>query len=175
MAKAPIRRWLSLRSPRSVLSAFCFTLSVALSLLWVRSYWWADSLIFCNRKGLLELSSFDGRIHFYLSPGEFPPDTAPLRLLSATVEDIQRRGDELRKLGLQMPEPRVLGFGWGGMFKRQYGGMAPFWFLVAIAASAAIALKPSPRYRFSLFDFLALTTFAALVAASVACLVRLRQ
>jgi hypothetical protein len=39
---------------------------------------------------------------------------------------------------------------------------------------AAIALKPSPRYRFSLFDCLALTTFAAMLAGLVAWLARLR-
>jgi hypothetical protein len=47
--------------------------------------------------------------------------------------------------------------------------------LVTVVGAAAFALKPKPRYRFSLFNFLAFTTFAAMLAALAAWLVRLRD
>jgi hypothetical protein len=76
--------------------------------------------------------------------------------------------------GISMPEPKFLGFGWGGMFPYQSGGMAPHWLFTTLSASAAIALRPPPRYRFSLFDLFTLTTFAAILASSVAWLGRFR-
>jgi hypothetical protein len=49
----------------------------------------------------------------------------------------------------------------------------PFWLPVSILGIAAIGLRPRPRCSFSLLDFLAATTFAALLAGLIAWLVRL--
>jgi hypothetical protein len=72
-------------------------------------------------------------------------------------------------------EPKRLGFHFSA--RRLTNGAsftAPHWFFALTVGLVAVALKPKPRYRFSLLDFLALTTFVASLAGLVAWLVRLR-
>jgi hypothetical protein len=70
--------------------------------------------------------------------------------------------------------PDSLGFGFGFPQSPLLVALTPHWFFAAFVGLSAVALKPSPRYRFSLRYFLALTTFAAMLAALVAWLARLR-
>jgi hypothetical protein len=162
------RRWLSLRTLRSVASVFCFTLCVGFVLLWVRSYWWADWVVPARGSPFWVCSTKGGII---FCSGPMPNEG--LSMQTMRVEDWE---DELSiHLAMTYPPNETLGF-WRGKWARVYTiERMPDWFFTVATAVLAIAMKPSPRYRFSLFDVLALTTFAALLAGLVAWLVRLRE
>jgi hypothetical protein len=166
------RRWLSPHALRSVASVGCFTLCVSFCVLWARSYAWSDDLVYGTPKSVMEVLSFDGSL--YLVVGRGDSLTGP-RLYSRSAADARSIIVTLNNHGYKLPKPILLGFGWGGVFPQQSGILIPHWSLVALVAIGAFALKPKPRYRFSMLDFLALTTSVALLAALVAWLVRLRS
>ncbi len=161
------RRWPLLRTLRSVASVGCFTLCVALVLLWVRSYWKRDSV--SDPRGGWSACSWRGTIEFLYYSGI--GSEGSFRYESISPRDFGRHVQGL--VPLIKPQYSRFGFGY-----ENFGNEAmavegvvvqvPCWFLVVMTAAASVALKPKPRYRFSLLDFLALTTFAAMLAALVA-------
>jgi hypothetical protein len=166
------RRWLSLRTLRSVASVGCCTLCVALVLLWARSYWKRDSVR--DPPGNWEACSWRGTVEFLScnigGEGSF-------RYESMSPRDFGRHLPEL--VPLTKPEYSRFGFGYENLGNEDMAVegviiQVPHWFLVMTTAAASVALKPSPRHRFSLFDFLTLATFVAMLVAFVAWLVRLR-
>jgi hypothetical protein len=173
MTDTPSRRWLSTHAMRSVASVFCLTLAVATVILWARSYFWADEITYVNRT-FTELRSYCGRIESYTVQLTSPLDVTTLHWHCRSAKNIRLIADENRKRGTPVLESMLLGFGWGSVRKGQTGVMVPHWVFVAGMMAAALALKPKPRYRFSLFDCLATTTFAALLAGVVSWFVRLR-
>ncbi len=165
MTETPARRCLSLRTLRSVTSVFCFTLCVAFCLLWGRSYWWRDELSKWNSDTITGFVSWRGGGEYKAVAGSSESTSWKLQSQSAA--------ERFAKYGRSV-NGRTLEFKWSwGMngFKVE----VPHWTMAAVAGLAAIVLNPMPRYRFSLFDFLALTTFAALLAGLVAWLARLRS
>lgn len=171
------RRWLYLKPLRSVASVFCFTLCVAFLLLWLRSYWRHDALFQHSLDRQWQLTSWEGIADYWSTPVEFfhfdPGPPEPLTLSSQAAGEYRQRMAQLRRRrrGPSTMPPAFYFSSIQGMTSAR----APFWLLAGTTAFAAIVLKPKPRYRFSLFDFLVLTTFGAVMAALVAGLVRIQE
>jgi hypothetical protein len=152
------------------------TLCVAFVLLWVRSYWWHDAVYRNSRHGSWIVGSFLGQVEYMMSHRETSGVDLPIRLSRRTAEDYRRiLAAAMQIPGVMSPTLKfqAWGFEWfdpAVWFKFK----VPYWFLVLATVVAGIALKPKPRFRFSLFDCLAATTFAALLAGLVAWLVRLQ-
>lgn len=147
-------------------SVFCFTLCVAISLLWVRSYWWQDEIFRRSPNARLELSSWQGGVQYLQIPGDVSPD-GPLRFHSTPHSNLPVGG-----IAEYRPQVAAMGFLWGDEKYSFLRAKIPYWFVVLFSAIIAIALKPPPRDRISLFECISLTTFAAILAASADWLAR---
>jgi hypothetical protein len=163
---ANARRWFSLRTWRSAASIFCLTLCVGFLLLGVRSYWWRDELSKFEPESFTHLVSYKGGLLYSMVD-------IPLRSSVPWTLRSQTTAVWFEKYGIK--RHWSLEFEWRRGARGLEIAKAPHWILVTVVGAAAFALKPKPRYRFSLFNFLAFTTFAAMLAALAAWLVRLRD
>jgi hypothetical protein len=161
MTDAP-RRWVLLRSLRSVASVFCFTLAVALVLLWVRSYWWHDWVYRAKHQYTCGAASVAGRIRIGANstlynrhyPLAWHPNTRELYEMARP----QSRIESAFRFEWNDPQPGTILI------------VTPHWVWAAIAGSLTFVLRARPRRQFSVFDFLVFTTFVALLAGALAIL-----
>jgi hypothetical protein len=151
---------------------FCSTLCVAFVLLWVRSYWWCDTLYQRHRTHYWQLQCWKGSIDYQRQPWQ----NAQEQLVELSCLPTEQWEGLIANSNVGTPrrKSRAFIFSWGLLQSDKVRLRVPHWFLAVLAFVPAIALKPKPRYRVSLLDFLVLTTFAAMLAALVAWLVRLR-
>lgn len=173
MTETPRRCWLSLHTLRSVASVFCLTLCVAFVLLWVRSYWRCDVIVSHPDGFWRRWRSWEGGMEFRQAPSD-NIDHPRWSILQIPASEWGPRRVITHGMETLANEPETFGFGWGGSNPDHLRVLAPHWLFAVLTTACAVALKPKPRYRFSLVDCLALTTFVAILVALVAWLVRLR-
>jgi hypothetical protein len=148
-----------IRRLRIAVSVFFAVVTLALCVLWVRSYWWRDNLLFnCLTRQVL-VASEQGQTALFVQP------TDPV------VLPIERSGWELSTDYLRRKDfypfdhysGGRLGFG-AHVSGKNYGGIfAPTWSLALAASIAAFAFWNRKSSRFSLRTLLIATTLAAVV------------
>jgi hypothetical protein len=135
-------------------TALCAIIAVLLVLLWVRSYWWVDSLNLGLSGAAIGFQSNNGELCLSLhsDPG-YLPETG---LNSVSAEDFVRG-----------PAVTFFGFGVANWDKLGKDFLFPHWFLILTLASLGI-LPWLPLKRFSLRTLLIATTLiAALLGLAV--------
>jgi hypothetical protein len=149
----PPRRF---RRTRIAVSILFGVLTVALCVLWVRSYWWKDGAVWVFAPGRYiavesDRGNLTSRFQDLRGQARFPYD-GPMKLTELTF----------RSRWLSTSD-RFKGFGWH--ISRDFVLIAsPYWFLVLTAATLGLltaALRP--RWHFSLRTMLIATTLVAVV------------
>jgi hypothetical protein len=153
---------------RVAASAFFLLLLFALLAMWVRSYRWLDAIYWTQDRRQACAGTIDGQLILFNGP---PP--------------LFRLGNSLRvhseaAAGVRVNQQQILADSRGalGFYYRSKAGIhvfIPFWFLTLATAVLAWVTKPHPRWRISLLEALAFSTWAAFAAALLAWLVRLRD
>jgi hypothetical protein len=166
----PNHRWfrVAVRAIRGVVSIACLLACVGFAALWVRSYYSHDTL--CRWSGSdwhVGAWSLDGQI----------THTALRRAFNGGMPVAPwtwtRRPTAVQRLlagGQPSEVPTLLGFGYSRLRNRGYTFIVPHWFLVAMTGTLAVAVKPTPRLRFSVRDLLVAMTMVAVVVAALAAL-----
>lgn len=151
---------------RRIASCFFFTQAILFAALWVRSYFYFDTV--AKREAAT-------------NPGPY------IRTLSGTVTYIRKASleealpaqwrwvtgrVELYPLNGPIPESSFFGFQWKqrsfkvGLFYTDL--QTPLWFPTLVTALLALAIRPAPRFKFNLRDLFTLTTVAALTIGPLA-------
>jgi hypothetical protein len=143
-----------LRRLRIVASMFFAIVTVAIAMLWVRSYWSLDQIVHANGVGEVYSASSDQGLvelfNFYEWPN--PP--------SASYWSLQSRLPELQIAG-----PR---FVWDVSSLHHACVIAPHWFLLLFTMVAAGLCWPFLPFRFSLRSMLIATTLVGVAMGLVA-------
>jgi hypothetical protein len=150
------------RRLRITLSAMCLVVCTLLIALWVRSYYWRDSIYGRVNSKLIHAISMEGQIEL----SRFAKQNHPMGLYTGQVR--HSRLEQWKRLQIQMfpapPEPTtIVGFGLRRTIPQGISIYAPYWFLVLL--SAAFATAPWVRWpkRFSLRTLLIVTTLIAVL------------
>jgi hypothetical protein len=140
-----------LRYLRIAFSATCLVACVLLIVLWVRSYWWWDTISWgiTSKQGLQASSQSGGTVFQYIDMRGFTLDLYKWRLHS-------QQSPDANPMPISGMDEAFAGF----LF---LNGMVaiPYWFLVPV--SAVCAAVPWIRWRFTLRTLLIATTLVALV------------
>jgi hypothetical protein len=149
-----------IRAVRNLAALACLTVSWGMTALWVRSYWRIDELQVTGRVAFSSLygvsSAFGVLPPAQMNDGRTGLSSAP------TVQARRSYVDLLTHWSFRYHEVE-------GVSQLQL----PHWFVALVCSLFAFALKPTPRLRFSLADFLILMTMSALLLAGAAGLPRL--
>lgn len=141
------------RKLRIAVSVFFGVLTLTLCILWVRSYWWWDSVyVGVTDHSFAVLESVKGRCNAGIA---FVKPTHPFEL---SVQELGVTQDPEWEVGKS-----ILGFEWwssAGGFESA-GMLIPHWFLVAVTATCSAI--PWINRRFSLRTLLLATTLVAFV------------
>jgi hypothetical protein len=141
---------------RIAVTAFSLTACVLLVVLWVRSYWWLDTVngVLFQGAPSLALMSCRGQIHLTLMSENFPSGWAVTSVELAKYPDVLTQFDSTFGFAFSIT-PRFLLFS------------VPNWFAIAISGvvSAVPWLKSSNR--FSLRTLLIVTTLVAVLLGIV--------
>jgi hypothetical protein len=132
---------------------------VLLIVLWVRSYWWYDTLAIYPSSRSFGLGSIQGELVYATT--NFPSTFGPQPEWAARSEYITAKtGFPLMKDG--RPLPRTLGFGWFLDVNWLYL-FVPHWFPMLVFVALAPASWIPRKDRFSLRTLLIATTLVAVV------------
>jgi hypothetical protein len=156
-----------MRLIRNIASAFFLTATIALAALWIRSHYSFDEVM--QTRGDLILSSWDGEFTLILAHGR--AGNGSLRVSSIPAKEFL---DSLRRdIGPSFRPQEYFGFAYKALGASRVV-IAPHWFFVTAAIGLSVILKPKPRLQFSMQYLLIAMAFAAMIAAAVAALARLR-
>jgi hypothetical protein len=158
----------------------CFSASVAVTALWVRSYTWCDSLLHMSRESAVppvarwgRFISLDGRIEFQWMrmPNMMLRPGAPVLSLN------RREVEEGRNLAYPRDRQRQASFAKSMGFSSHRSSRylvftVPHWILVVLGGAVAAALVRLSAGRFSLRFLLAVVTCMAVCLGAVAALLR---
>jgi hypothetical protein len=149
-----------LKYMRIAVTALSLTACVLLVSLWVRSYWWYDSIVAqVSRTNGLGVTSMEGRILLKYD-ADWDTQTATWEVFS------QKASEELRDFVFQSWPS--FGITWDSGFVE---GAVPHWFLAVLPAAIAAASWTWGKWRFSLRTLLIATT---LVAVGLGAIVAMR-
>jgi hypothetical protein len=151
-----------LRRLLNIASIVCVVLSVALMVLWVRSYYWSDELLErVTERGVLAYT-LEGKLavsQYSQNSLEFPDRS------KAWVWSSRQRNGTVEYFSSGLLDS--LGFNWS-----DYSVTIPFWFLVLTTGSLAMAFQLRWPLRFTLRSLFLATTFLAVVLGMIALLDR---
>lgn len=147
---------------RIIVSYLCLLCCVVFCLLWMRSPYYKTFLRF-SATDYHYVGIAESRQRFCIEVNVFKtPDPRELSLYSEKI-DLPRIA----------PNPQFLAARFqNGAF---YVIVVPCWFAVLCSGVLGIAARPSPRWRFSLSELFALSTFTAVVAAALTLMNNLRS
>lgn len=162
------RRWvaISFRLIRTVVFAVCVVACVAFAALWARSHYWNDTIYRHQSELYWHLRSWKGSLQYYSRTWDGSRDPF-IGLNSNPTEEYQSMLSRHGSRGITGPE--LWGFGWGERAERTRV-VAPHWFVALMAIAIAFAVKPKPRWRFSVGELLAIMTATAVAAPALSSL-----
>jgi hypothetical protein len=162
------------RAIRGVVSIACLLACIGFAALWVRSHYWHDSLDWWRPDRYVGVRSWAGHVthmSFQREPLS-PMPGSPLGLTGARTDENSHAILTAAQGMIFEDRTLVLGFGYWQTAVESYMLTVPHWFLVAVSGALAVALKPKPRWRFSVRDLLFATTMIAVIVAALASLPR---
>jgi hypothetical protein len=154
----PVERRPWLRRLRIATSVFFTVLAVAICVLWVRSYSWADEMsCSCSRFFELGGASVAGRIGGGLQWDDSIQQFKSWRVAHTAIQDWKAAREDA--------ERDLSGFGGFGVVSRGGGCVivVPHWFALLLTLAFAVAPWRTRTYRFSLRTMLIATTVVATV------------
>jgi hypothetical protein len=161
-----------LRRLLNIASIVCLVLCVALMGLWVRTYHWYDHVGgSVTDTQVLLIETIPGRLHLIRAKLNKPDKDDPYRPLRMW----QYRSSRIDSAEFQKPATpqgylAAVGFDW--YLHRVSWLNVPFWFLVLVSGSLAMAFQLRWPLRFNLRSMFVLTTFLAVVLGMIAWLDR---
>ena len=160
------------RRVRIAVSVFFGVLTVAMCVLWVRSYFWRERIVFGTYGDrAIQFSHVLGTLHFitFSEPGLkfWQPYDSPTGRGKLPIDEWRREPTLIKK---DLPKSRL---GFGGYFgKTGSTAYIPYWFLVVLSGTCAILPWLKFSWKFSLRTLLIATTLVAVALGLVCYFVR---